>query len=170
MYGLLSHFKYGLNDTIFSGYVSGVGSFLGGLVGAIVAFGIARYQLKADRKIKSYQNKIKYYNILKVLLSELQHNKEIISLCCKEEKEYTQLLEFEVWNKIKFDVSNFLDTEDFDIINELYRDFKDIKLKIIREYKEKPIDYNIRKDSLNIVIKKVENLLKILSNDLPNNK
>ncbi|AKF31441.1 hypothetical protein FH505_07105 [Bacillus velezensis] len=138
---LLINHEFLLTETVYSAYISGLLSFLGGLVGGIVAFTVARYQIQNDKKIIK-SDKIKYFkNILRVLINELKHNQRILELIIIEETEvnkikYIHLLESDAWQKFRFSEYNYLPNDIYSIIDELYREFKDIKEGKLPEYEK----------------------------------
>lgn len=168
------HSSYHVNDTIFSGYISGFGSFLGGvlggIIGAIVAYSIVRIQNKMDKANIRNQEKIKYANILRALITELKHNQNIISIIIKSENkesnDYIDLLETEIWNRIKFDANNFLLTDLFNITDTMYREFKDMKAKILEEYKTEKVDFQLRYKSIGVLIDKLQKCLDDVNDEI----
>ncbi|AQX56628.1 hypothetical protein [Priestia flexa] len=165
-YALLTQKTYLINDSIFSGYISGIGSFLGGVVGGLVAFGVARSQFIQDKdKEKQKQNKI-YKNILRALLNELNHNKTILEILVSNPKDkqlYLTSLENEVWQKVKFDANNFLPTEIYPLLDDHIREYRDIQSGILPEYNNvDEIDFNVRLIALSKLIRDIEKVEGVL--------
>ncbi len=150
------------NETIISGYISGLGSFLGGIIGATVsafiAFKISKSQIKADRQKDIYYEKIRQRNYLFSLIHEIKHNCKIYEFLSKQAtEEIIFSLETYVWESVRFESSNFVDAEQYEIIETFYREVKDIKNKVVNDiYK---IDYSTRCVTLS---KSIENLNKKL--------
>ena len=89
--------------------------------------------------------------MLKALLQEIEYNKELISLeFIKEEgsqEDYTRRLEFDVWLQVRLEVCDFLSNELLSILILTYRDLKDIKEKVLAEYKS-DVKYDLRLESI----------------------
>ncbi|MDQ0087612.1 hypothetical protein J2T12_001006 [Paenibacillus anaericanus] len=147
--------KFGLTESIYSGVISGIGSFLGGLAGGIVAFGIARSQFQNEKEKELQQQQSKYFNILRALMTEIKNNKKILSnYNATKKEEYLYLIESDIWRQIRFDANNMLPTETFDIIDESYREMKDMI--------NKSIGYETHLSNLDLRIKVLDKLEKEL--------
>lgn len=173
VYTYFPYCKLGLTDTVFSGYISAIGglisSLLGGLIGALVAFGVARYQISADKEKSDNQDRTKYCNILRGLLTELKHNRNVIQLMSdiiSAKDEYKNSLETDIWERVRFDAYNFLSVSLFEMADEIYREFKDIRTQILKEYREETIDYSLRLDSIDKLITDMQNCLINIDNQL----
>lgn len=148
-----------INDSIYSGIISGVGSFFGGIAGGIVAFAVARSQFMNEKQKEKEQSDIKFKNILRGLLTELKHNTKILEFYKVSNKEdYLIQLETDIWKQVRFDANNMLENTIFEIIDEVYREFKDMINKTIG-YEKIPPNLEFRIKALNKVVKDIENLL-----------
>lgn len=150
-----------INDTLFSSYISVTGEILGGLLGGIVAFYIVKIQIERERQLQKQIKNRTNYNIIYSWINELEHNKEIFILLADKEvnSEYIESLETEVWTKISFEITMILDEEQFSFANELYREIRDLKSKVLSEYKEGKIDYKLRLHSIEKLIIQLEQKL-----------
>lgn len=145
---------------IVAAIITGVGSALGGLIGGVVAFGIARSQFLEDNR-RDNQNKNQIYlNLIKSLKIELKHNNRILKMLesdISKKDSYVYLLESEAWNNIKYNNNNFLPMQIYEIIDEVNREFIDMRMKSIQGYDElKSIDFESRSEVINILLKKLE--------------
>lgn len=155
------------DKSIISGVVSGIGSLIGGLFGGIAAFMIARWQLlKDDLKDNNKQNTV-YLNLIRALKNELNHNKEVFKFLCTSDKDpkkpYIDLLESEVWGRIKYDANNFLPPRIFKLLDDQSREFKDLKEGTLPEYSDyEKIDFSIRYDTIKKIILDISRIEKDL--------
>lgn len=145
---------------IVAAIITGVGSALGGLIGGVVAFGIARSQFLEDNR-RDNQNKNQIYlNLIKSLKIELKHNNRILKMLesdISKKDSYVYLLESEAWNNIKYNNNNFLPMQIYEIIDEVNREFIDMRMKSIQGYDElKSTDFESRSEVINILLKKLE--------------
>lgn len=94
-----------LTSSTITAFISSAGSLLGGLIGGFVAFVVARSQFLNDREqYKNKQNEV-YLNLLRSLKNEINHNLEAIEVLDTNREayyKYTNSLESEVWNKVKY--------------------------------------------------------------------
>lgn len=160
--------RFPLTETTFSGVISGILSFLGGLVGGLVAFGVSRSQFIQDRTKEKNKQNIVYKNILRALLNELKHNKTILSLIDQTDVDkkalYIESLEDDVWRTIKFDASNFLDGETYNLLDVQNREYSDLKKGLLPDYQDiKKVDFKTRVEALDKIIKIIEEKYKTIS-------
>lgn len=147
--------------SIVSAIISSVGSIFGGLIGGVIAFAIARSQFSAD-KDREISNKIQIYlNLIKSLKIEMMHNQKILkyltSFKTREDRSpYTSYLKFEVWDKVKYNVNNFLPVVIFTMIEEQNQEFKEIQEEVLPDYKNGEVDFQLRLDVTTKIIQKLE--------------
>lgn len=137
-----------LTSSTITAFISSAGSLLGGLIGGFVAFVVARSQFLNDREqYKNKQNEV-YLNLLRSLKNEINHNLEAIEVLDTNREayyKYTNSLESEVWNKVKYDVNNFLPTELYKLLDDQNREYKDIKEALLPDYQNiDEIDFDVR--------------------------
>lgn len=149
------------NITIAASIISGVGSVLGGLIGGVVAFGIARSQFVQNNNREQEKRKQSYLNLLKSLKTELKHNERILNLIVtnnSKRDDYIKLLSTDAWNNIKYNSNNFLPTTIYTILDEQSRDFKDIQEAVLPEYADfTERDFDLRMSTIKKTIKEIEN-------------
>ncbi len=153
------------NETIISGYISSLGGIIGAAVSAFVAFKISKWQIKADRQKDIYYEKIRQRNYLFSLIHEIKHNCKIYEFLLKQAtEEIIFSLETYVWESVRFESSNFVDAEQYEIIETFYREVKDIKNKVVKDiYK---VDYSTRCVTLSKSIEILNKKLIILDDEI----
>jgi len=146
-----------MNDTLYGSYISGIGSFLGGIFGGITAYFVARaqYIIERNKSKELYINS--FNNSIKSLQIEIKHNSEVFKIVNKaiidEKLAYCSALENNIWNEIRFSIVNELNSGLYTLIGEHFKDCKDLKAHILPDYKE------IDKFNIELRIKTAERLL-----------
>lgn len=153
------------NETIWGSYISGLGSFLGGLFGGLVAFMVAKAQVWQEDRKNRESSKNRFNNILKLLIVEVNHNIDIFKIMNQSGVEgklsNSLALEDQVWNEVKFNIISDLKEDFYKVLNNHFRECKDIKLKVLPDYQNlEKVDLTIRIKTAEKIVKDLEGYLK----------
>ncbi|MFQ3544229.1 hypothetical protein Q7A53_09080 [Halobacillus rhizosphaerae] len=150
----------GDSETLISGILSAIGGVSGGAIGGIVAFYAAKSQIDDLRNARNEERNNKYINILNALISENNHNLNILQLISngEDESSHLNLLESDIWLSIRFDANNLLPEDTFETLSEQHREFKDLKEKKVEVYNKEEFNYLITIQTIQTINKNLNGL------------
>ncbi len=118
------------SEVLLSSYISGTGSFLGGIVGGFVAFIVAKTQIISERESIQITKDNKVNNQLSLLIVELKSHLEIFQLMSSLDKisreKYRSSINLEVWKEVKYDLSDRIEQADFESLSNYYYDCREL--------------------------------------------
>ena len=151
------------NDpTIYGSYISGIGSFLGGLFGGIFAYLVAKAQILNEKVKAAEKERQTNSNLLKALKIELQQNIDIFDLILEkseiqEIKKYCLSLEDDVWSEIRFQVISIFDLSTYSLLSIHFNECKDLKKQVLPEYQNLEVfDFGLRKQTAEKLLSDIE--------------
>ena len=125
-------------ETMLSSYISGGGSFLGGVVGGVVAYFVARYQILHERDIVEQKEREDISNKSYMLSLEIKNHLELFEQASSNDEFninlYKKSFSVEVWTEVKYDLSSNMTNEEFEKIVLYYKDLRDWLRGDIEEY------------------------------------
>lgn len=163
-YYLIINHTLSIDTTIYGSYISGFGSFLGGLFGGIIAYFVAKAQLLHEKSQEQATMKAKYRNFIKALKIEIEHNIEVFELVLEKEEielreKYCLTLEDSIWSEIRFNIINLFDLELYTLLNIHFKECNDLKQKILPEYQNfSSFDFKIRIDTAKNILSKIQDI------------
>ncbi|WP_243557701.1 hypothetical protein [Priestia megaterium] len=125
---LLSYLKSD-NDRI-NAILGIVGNIIGGIIGGIVAYYVAAYQIKKGNDQNNNTNLKQAHINLRLLLDEIDFNLQVFQIIESNSEDFqlegkvsylNKQLVNDQWNKILPSFADYISTEDFKDICELYR-------------------------------------------------
>ncbi|WP_101933941.1 hypothetical protein [Virgibacillus dokdonensis] len=159
-YLLIVNSSMSLKDTsLVTTIISSGGNIFGGLVGGIVAFGVARAQFLNDASTETKNKRQIYLNLLMSLKIELKHNKQILKIILtngSDQDKYVKSLKTDAWDKAKYNSNNFFPVDIYELLDIHNQDIKDIREGILPDYKIDEVDFKMRLDVTCKLISKIE--------------
>ncbi|MFB7160445.1 hypothetical protein [Lysinibacillus sp. NPDC056232] len=154
-----------MDATLYGSYISGIGSFLGGVFGGIIAYFVARTQFIIEKNKNEELNKNSFNNAIKSLQIEIKHNLEVFKIIKDgnntEKLAYCNAFEINIWNEIRFNIVNELNQDLYTLIGVHYKDCKDLKAGLLPDYKElEKFNFNTRIKTAGKLLKDLEEQLK----------
>lgn len=159
-----------LQVTLLGSILGGIGSILGGIIGVAGSVFAIFKQINTDRQNKITSDKNTYNKMLKLLASELSHNIDVLGKMISVESDietvklFASSLELDIWEKSRFEIIEFIDNKNFELLIEGYRALKEIKLHILKSTINSNIDYKLRKYTLQLALEKVDLEIENLNN------
>lgn len=161
-YFLLINNNFTNDTTIYGSYISGIGSFLGGLFGGVFAYLVAKAQILNEKVKSAEKERQTNSNLLKAIKIELQQNIDIFDLVLekndiKEIKKYCLSLEDDVWSEIRFQVISIFDLNTYSLLSIHFNECKDLKKQVLPEYQNlETFNFGLRKQTAEKLLLDIE--------------
>ncbi|WP_214736933.1 hypothetical protein [Exiguobacterium sp. s162] len=126
------------SEIMVSSYISGGGSFLGGVVGGSVAYFVARHQIVYEKNKTESKERKNARNQIFMLSLELESHLEIFKLVIESKDDtlnsFKKSISLEVWNEVKYDLASYIPNDNFEELVFYYKDIKDLVHSDLPDY------------------------------------